>query len=206
MKYLYFAFSFLFLGGVQLDAQNFTPERRFEGGLIAGFNITQIDGDLLYGFHKIGLNVGGKVDVVLSERWRAGIEFLFVQHGASRSRLDNTSSVYDDIKLNMVEVPLMAHFRDWKMQASAGVSYGRIFNSEIIDITGEDITETIQLSEDVFSIILGGGFHFTENWFLDIRWSRWLNNIRQDEIIPIQGGESGKFIGRSIIIRGIYTF
>ena len=61
----------------------------------------------------------------------------------------------------MVEVPVLAHFRDWKMELSAGGSYGRIINYEIIDILGEDITEQVPLSSDVFSIIIDGSFHFT---------------------------------------------
>lgn len=189
-----------------LLAQRNAPERRFEGSAIAGFNLTQIDGDLLEGFNKPGFNVGAKVDAVLTERWRVGIEFLFSQQGARRDRLDNPASPYDRIHFNMLEVPLMAHFRDWKMEASAGFSYGRIINFEIIDSTGEDASDTIPLSEDVFSLILGGSFHFTENWALNVQWSRWLNNIREDNIQFIPGGESGKFIGRTITVRGIYTF
>ena len=181
-------------------------QQRFEGSAIAGFNLSQIDGDLLDGYNKPGVNVGARVDAVLNERWQVGLEFLFVQQGASRNNSDNPASRFDKIRLNMVEVPVLAHFRDWKMELSAGGSYGRIINYEIIDILGEDITEQVPLSADVFSIIIDGSFHFTDNWALNIRWSRWLNNIREDDIMFIPGGESGQFIGKNVTVRGIYTF
>ncbi|MCB9299309.1 MAG: PorT family protein [Lewinellaceae bacterium] len=204
---LFLAVLFL-LFTVSLSAQTTGPERRFEGGLVAGFNMSQIDGDLLHGFHKLGFNAGGRVNALLNERWRIGLELLFSQQGASRSKLDNPASQYDKIRLNFVEAPVLVHFQDWKIQATAGVSYGRLISYEIIDYTGEDVTEQIPLKEDLFSIVLGGTFFFDEHFGLNIYWSKWLNNLRiGDTSTPTPvGAESGKFIGRNVTIRGVYMF
>ena len=191
------------------QAQDAGPERRFEAGLVAGFNLSQVNGDLLYGFNKIGLNVGGRVDAILAERWRISLEMLFTQQGASRDKLDNPASSFDKIRLNFVEAPVMVHFQDWKIQASAGVSYGRLINYEIISSTGEDATEQIPLREDLFSVVLGGTFFFDEHFGLNILWSKWINNLRisdPNEPIPLPSQESGKFIGQNVTIRGIYMF
>ena len=192
-----------------LHAQNTGPERRFEAGLVAGFNLSQVNGDLLYGFNKIGLNVGGRVDAILAENWRLSLEMLYTQQGASRNKLDNPASAFDKIRLNFVEAPVMLHFQDWKIQASAGLSYGRLINYEIIDYTGEDATEQIPLRENLFSAVLGGTFFFDEHFGLNILWSKWINNLRvsdPDEPIPFPNQESGKFIGQTFTIRGIYMF
>ncbi|MCB0556046.1 MAG: hypothetical protein KDD02_21040, partial [Phaeodactylibacter sp.] len=79
---------------------------------------------------------------------------------------------------------------------------------EIIDYTGEDVTEQIPLKEDLFSIVLGGTFFFDEHFGLNIYWSKWLNNLRiGDTSTPTPvGAESGKFIGRNVTIRGVYMF
>ncbi|MCB0586615.1 MAG: outer membrane beta-barrel protein [Phaeodactylibacter sp.] len=192
-----------------VNAQNMGPERRFEAGIVAGFNLSQVNGDLLYGFNKIGLNVGGRVDAVLTERWRLSLEMLFTQQGASRNKLDNPASAFDKIRLNFVEAPVMIHFQDWKIQASAGLSYGRLINYEVISSTGEDATEQTPLRNDLFSVVLGGTFFFDEHVGLNILWSKWINNLRisnPDEPIPLPNQESGKFIGQNITIRGIYMF
>jgi hypothetical protein len=206
MKIYFITLAFALLYTLPLLSQSSAPDRRFEGGLILGVNLAQIDGDMLHGYNKPGFHVGAKVDAVLTERWRAGIEFLYVQQGASRNKQDDPFSVHDRIHLNMVEVPLMAHFRDWKVQASAGFSYARIINSEVIWFDGTDATDQYDFDPDVYSIILGGSFRFTERWTLDIRWSRWLNNILPDDYEPFPNGEFDRFIGKSINIRGIYTF
>ena len=209
MKIIYLLSAILTLTSITLHAQDTGPERRFEAGVVAGMNLSQIDGDDLTGFNKIGVNVGARVDAILTERWRLSLEMLFAQQGASRHKLDNPASAFDKIRLNLVEAPVMVHFQDWKIQASAGVSYARVINAEVIDYTGEDATESYPLQEDLFSIILGGTFFFQENLGLNIQWSRWLNNLLVsdgNEPSPLPGQQSGRWIGRTVTIRGIYMF
>ena len=209
MKIIYLLSAILTLTSITLHAQDTGPERRFEAGVVAGMNLSQIDGDDLTGFNKIGVNVGARVDAILTERWRLSLEMLFAQQGASRHKLDNPASAFDKIRLNLVEAPVMVHFQDWKIQASAGVSYARVINAEIIDYTGEDATESYPLQDNLFSIILGGTFFFQENLGLNIQWSRWLNNLLVsdgNEPSPLPGQQSGRWIGRTVTIRGIYMF
>ena len=209
MKIIYLLSAILTLTSITLHAQDTGPERRFEAGVVAGMNLSQIDGDDLTGFNKIGVNVGARVDAILTERWRLSLEMLFAQQGASRHKLDNPASAFDKIRLNLVEAPVMVHFQDWKIQAIAGVSYARVINAEVIDYTGEDATESYPLQEDLFSIILGGTFFFQENLGINIQWSRWLNNLLVsdgNEPSPLPGQQSGRWIGRTVTIRGIYMF
>jgi len=215
---IYLTSLLVFLFVIQMTAQNNNRQRRFEGGLVAGANISQIDGDLLYGYSKFGFNAGAKVDAILTERWRAGIEFLYVQQGAHRSEGDSYSdipSLHDQINLNMVEVPLLVHFRDWRMQATAGISYARIINYEINWVDGSNMTDDYSFNQDVFSIIIGGSFRFTDHWALDVRWSRWISDVLPDnyeakELVEpttqIIYTEYADFFGKNISIRGIYTF
>lgn len=191
-----------------LQAQQTGPERRFEAGVVAGLNISQVDGDKLRGFYKFGLQAGIKADAVLSDRWKVGIELLFSQQGARKSDFDVPSSELDveNIQFNMVEAPVLVHFRDWKLQVTAGGSYGNIINYSVTEITGEDGTETHAITQDIFSVILGGSFYFTENWVLDIRWSRWLNSPYSDELAEANEQTLVPWIGRTITIRGCYVF
>jgi hypothetical protein len=191
-----------------LSAQNTGPERRFEAGVVAGLNLSQVDGDKLRGFYKFGFQGGIKADAVLSERWKVGIEILFSQQGARKSNFDVPSSELDveSIHFNMVEAPLLVHFRDWKLQVTAGGSYGNIINYTVTEITGDDGTGTHPLSQDVFSLILGGSFYFTENWVLDVRWSRWLGSPYSEELAETNEQTLVPWIGRTITIRGCYLF
>ncbi|MEQ8706181.1 MAG: outer membrane beta-barrel protein [Phaeodactylibacter sp.] len=191
-----------------LQAQETGPERRFEAGVVAGLNISQVDGDKLRGFYKFGFQSGIKADAVLSDRWKVGIEILYSQQGARQSKFDVPSSELDvqEIHFNMVEAPVLVHFRDWKLQVTAGGSYGNIINYSVTEVTGEDGIEAHPLSQDIFSVILGGSFYFTENWVLDVRWSRWLNSPYSEELAETNEQTLVPWIGRTITVRGCYLF
>lgn len=183
----------LVLGGMSLSGQTFSA------ALVAGGNLSQIDGDKLVGFHQLGLNTGARVAARFSDRWSMSLEMLYSQQGARRVRNDDPSSIYDDIRLNFVEAPVMINFSDWKILASAGVSYARLINFQTIDIAGEDITDLEDYNPGIFSIVLGGTFLIGEDWGLNIRWSKYLNNLRMDDNVDAE-----PFIGRNVGVRLYY--
>lgn len=173
--------------------------QRFQGGLVGGFNLSQVDGDKLAGFNKIGINAGGKVAAILSERWQLSLELLYTQQGASRTRTDDPASIYDKIRLNFVEAPVMINFKEWKFHVSAGVSYARLINFEVIDFTGLDISDQQNYNENIFSLQLGATYYFSEKAGFEIRWIRALNDLQAEE-------NASSLIGRTVSVRGIYLF
>ncbi len=175
----------------QLSAQT------FKAAIVGGFNLAQIDGDRLGGFHKIGLNTGVKAAAVLSDRWQLSLEMLYVQQGSSRSKTDSPISLFDNIQLNLVEAPIMLSFSDWKVQAEAGISYSNIINYKVISIIGDDITDQEMYKSNIFTGILGASYFFTDKWTLNVRWSKNLASFQDRE-----GGDP--FFGRVVSIRFLY--
>ncbi|MEL6944126.1 MAG: hypothetical protein AAFO82_15815, partial [Bacteroidota bacterium] len=52
-------------------------QQRFKGAVVAGMNVSQIDGDLLFGFNKFGFNGGVQVSTIFTERWEMSVELLY---------------------------------------------------------------------------------------------------------------------------------
>ncbi len=173
--------------------------QRFKGHLTGGFNMAQIDGDRLAGYNKIGANGGIGVSTILSERWQVSTEFAFSQLGALRSRNDDPASIYDKIALNTVEVPLLAHFLDWKFHFKAGLVYNRLISYEIIDVTGEDITDLSQFSNDNVAAMLGVTYFWNEHWGLDFRWAKAITDLESNP-------NNGRLINKWISFKAIYVF
>lgn len=182
------------LGGLSLNAQN-----RFKASGLLGLNLSQIDGDLLTGFDQPGLHAGMHVSAILSERWELGMELLYNQQGSRRNLYSNSQAIYDNIRLNMVEAPVQILFNEWKFQLGAGLAYSRIINAKVIDVSGADITDLQNFRDDLISVVLGGTFNFSEHWGLNVRWTRSLNNLRQNKA-------DGLFVARSLGIRAVYYF
>jgi hypothetical protein len=59
----------------QVSAQSFL------GALAFGGNLTQVDGDEMYGFKKLGFNVGVSAIYPFTDKWSMSIEASFSQKG-----------------------------------------------------------------------------------------------------------------------------
>lgn len=174
-------------------------QRRFKAAAVGGFNMSQLDGDKLGGYNQIGLHGGLKVFTVLTDRWEISLGMLYSQQGSHRTKSDDPSSIYESIRLNFVEAPVMVHFRDWKFQVGAGFSYANLINYKVIDYTGQDISDRQDYNSSIFSIILGVTLHLSEKFGVDVRWHKSLNNMQADS-------GDGTLVGRVIGIRGMYSF
>lgn len=127
--------------------------QKFVGSVILGGNISQVDGDEVYGFHKIGANAGASVMLPLDkkERFFFTIELLYTQKGSRRKSLVDTmdytgfTSIDHSVpynpklkyKLNLdyVEVPVLFHFEDpySRICFGAGFSWGRLVYAREIE-------------------------------------------------------------------------
>jgi hypothetical protein len=86
------------------------PLSRFYGGVRAGFTASQISGDDLSGFHKIGASVGAFVNHAIhpSGRLKLQLEIDFTMKGSHSYTPRNTfTDNFYSLTLGYVEVPLM---------------------------------------------------------------------------------------------------
>ena len=175
-------------------------QRRFVAAPIVGFNMSQIDGDDLFGYRKIGFAGGARVSAILHPRWRLALEIQFAQQGSRRgSNEAGGGTGLDKVQLNMVEVPFMVQFLEWKFQVNGGISYARLINYTITDIFGADVTDQFEFRDDLIFVTGGVSFLFTDQFGLDLRLARALSNLRAEE-------GAGTFISRNIMIRALYEF
>lgn len=103
--------------------------QRILGALSLGMNLTQVDGDEFFGFHKFGLNVGPMVILPFGPKknWSVSMELLYSQKGSYHS--GQTDSTTYRLKLDYAEIPVLLHFTDKKViSAGVGFSYGQLIN------------------------------------------------------------------------------
>lgn len=172
--------------------------QRFRATLAGGFNLSQIDGDGLGGFRQPGATAGLRVTAQLSDRWQIGPELLFSQEGSRKSSLEGSAFGFDNIRLQLVQVPLMLYFSDWKIQIGAGLSYGRLINFRVEDVTGADLTAENAFAEDILSIQLGATIYLQPQLGLNVRWSKYLSNLEQQE-------GRNRLLGRTLSFRLLYV-
>jgi hypothetical protein len=169
----------------------------FEGAVLLGANLSQIDGDQLAGYNQPGLNAGARVTINLSERWKASTGLQFAQLGSGFSKGDPVNALYDNIRINTVEVPFLAHFIEWRFRLNAGLTYSRVINYSASDLIGGSLTEQTDLNENILSLALGGAYFFNDQWGIDFLWTKSLTNVQANP-------DANTFITRNLSFRLIY--
>jgi len=107
------------------------------GEFIAGFNLSQVDGDEVVGYRKPGFNGGVGAALPFGEHWFVSVETLFNQKGAYKKYPPNTNNLnlpYYNLRLNYAEVPMMIHYNDKdQITAGLGFSYGRLVSMREVE-------------------------------------------------------------------------
>ena len=119
--------------------------QRFIGGVAVGMNVTQVDGDEVFGYSKVGFNGGPYVKLMLDKKQRFSVtmELLYTQKGASKKssgsyvqyiakgdivfidslypEIDRT--VFYKLRTDYLEIPLLFHYDDPRSKVSIGVGF-----------------------------------------------------------------------------------
>lgn len=156
--------------------------QRFDAGILAGFNGTQVEGDSFKGYHKPGILAGIFVQTDIIPTVFTGMEIKYSQKG-SRKRIpprDPEPEKYI-MRLGYIDLPLFVGFRtNDKGAVVAGVSAGYLVHSGEYDEYGlfqpQDRHEFNNFDLQPF---LGFQFALRDELKLDLRFAL--------SILPIRG-------------------
>lgn len=144
--------------------------QEFKSGYILGVSATQVDGDNLSGYNKLGPHLGIFVERMFGDKFGLRPEFLFTIKGAKNYvDIDN---IADPIKTAFyyVEVPLFFNYRIKKYQIEAGPSFGVLMYSYNNDNTGK-YTTTNRYNRMEWAAHLGVSYRLREKLLLYGRYS-----------------------------------
>lgn len=171
--------------------------QRFEGGFVAGINASQLDGDNLSGYNKIGGLGGFWVKFPFNKKWLAGLEFLFTQKGAIR-KIDSATLVsnfqFDKFRLNYLELPLFAEYTYKKFGFQAGITTAYLLSATVYDFTGKQNYKS-KLKPFETGLLLGAAYQINPLLQLQIRFQYSINSIAAGDNHHIfNNGQNNKLI------------
>jgi hypothetical protein len=181
-----------------------------KGGLIAGFNLTQIDGDQLYGYHKIGLNLGATAIVPVGKKFSATIETIYTQKGSYQSPKDTLSSPPYKLILNYLEAPVFFSYTDKDViKAGAGFSWGRLVQfQEWEHLKRVNWTTSYgPYNPNDYDVLIDLQFKIHNGFWLDCRYFYSITKIRTRTFTDVSGNVwTRKQYNNDIALRLIYVF
>ena len=181
-----------------------------KGGLICGINLSQVDGDEEFGYHKLGLNAGAEAIVPFKKIFSASIEATFAQKGSYQRPLysDSLSGEYKLI-LNYLEVPVLFHYTDKDIiSVGTGFSWGRLVQFKEWQhgnrVNWADTISPYKKSD--VNVILDLQFKLTKGFYFDFRYAYSVAKIREREFQNLTGTWSRKQYNNLLSFRLIYIF
>ncbi len=165
--------------------------QKFSGTAIVGANVSQIDGDNLFGWDKIGINGGMRLGYTIANKTNLAIEFLYSQRGSAPSIASGSS--FGSIDLKYIEIPVLVEYNDWylededyyKIGAEAGFSYGNLFS-----VTSSNAVNPVGLDgykKNDISFTIGARYSFTKNIAGVFRYSQSIGTINSNASGDLDG-------------------
>lgn len=157
---------FLILSSFQVSfSQGFGAE------FLLGANFSQVDGDQLAGYNKLGLNLGIQINREIKTDWQAAFEIRYSMKGAKKV-IDPEAPPSFDLKLSYhyVEVPLLVKYNGLEnITLYAGPSVG----VNVVNKRNENgrISEEDELNPMEFGMHLGATYYVSDHLGLDVRHS-----------------------------------
>ena len=189
--------------------------KTFNGGLVAGANFTQVDGDTYYGYNKVGLNAGAMVYVHFTEKVGATMELLYSQKGSRGVDVSESQSLGTFIQkynmdLNYAEVPITIHYIYKNFDVETGISYGFLIkSSEWVFSDQPVIIDPIanRFNNTDWDYILGLSHKLYKHYYVNARYQYSIVDIRPTSRVPygFSYGNAGQF-NNLFNLRILYLF
>lgn len=197
-----------------LSAYSQKPDEKksiFRAALIVGFNASQVDGDDLAGYRRIGLNAGGAAFILLPKNFSINFEILYSQKGSRASNNQLTADVLKKLALDYVDVPLLINYHDKDKEGNdvAIFGVGVILNS-LVRYKLEDIYGTLEPDKEIYErfgveAAANVTFLFAKKFGINLRFAYSLNNIAK-EPVAISNLKNGGQRNNVLAMRAMYFF
>lgn len=168
----------------------------FEGYILAGFNASQLEGDNLSGYNKLGLNAGMRLEYPVNEKKGLATELLFHQKGSSSTLRAGTPTNVETLTLNYIAMPVYFYFNEWKhesedyyrFQIEGGFVINRLFGVSSSNSFFDNATD--DFNDWDLGVSLGLSFRLNQKWKTAIHFERSVTKIYQLPNTDLRGLQS----------------
>lgn len=174
--------TFLLLVLALMVATTTLSAQTFNGGVKTAVVVSQIAGDGLSGFNKVGINAGFFAQYQWLPSWSVQMDLAFIQKGSSQKLNPDEPDAYSYLlRLNYVELPLVLQYHTKPLVFEAGLSfdflagYAEKINSQIND-QGE-VWQKINVNT-----VIGVQYYLNDRWVASIRSVNSVSSIRKNSV------------------------
>lgn len=154
----------------------------FDGGILAGGLISQVDGDNWSGFSKAGWQAGGFVSLELSPHSSFQMEMEYIQKGSRKlSYYEQGADHSYLLRLHYLEIPVLFQFTFAKrIQVEAGPAADVLLGFQE-QVDGSEVPEEYPVRQVALAGILGASGYITKHLKVTFRFNYSLLSLRKPQ-------------------------
>ena len=165
-----------------------TNAQSFGGGIIAGASTSQVAGDMLGGFNKIGLLAGAYTNLKIKENLKLQFEIIYIEKGSRNPNMHESNHPnYQkiEITLSYIEIPITVNLQQKEnLAVELGIIPAFNISATLNSADAKNISvPNPQYKKYDLGVCAGINYHITDNIILNTRIS--------NSIIPIRPHTSG---------------
>lgn len=152
-------------------------QKKFNLVLVAGINASQVNGDKLAGFDKIGILAGAGINRQVNKKAGWQFEILYSEKGSKDVAGPNNLQIDTIFRFNYIDIPIMFNYNLYeKLMIQAGV-YNGVRIKAVYDDYVNKFDRTKQIRTMDYGVCLGVNYSITDNWKLNFRVSQSVLDI-----------------------------
>lgn len=188
--------------------------QRIKGMVIAGGNLSQVEGDEIKGWSQLGFNGGVGAIIPFASNWGINLETLFSQKGSFQKVQFPDDSLTNEyrLRLNYFEIPLYVTYTDKDvMTFGLGGYWGRLVSAREEEHSGnrDPYTETQSFEPNDLGFLVDFRLRIWQHLQLNVRYTQSLMSIRERIFYPVTTGASTfkrDQYNQVITLRFVYIF
>jgi hypothetical protein len=188
--------------------------QRIKGTLIAGGNLSQVEGDEIKGWSQLGFVGGVGAIIPFAGNWGVNLETLFSQKGSFQKEQFPDDSLTNEyrLRLNYVEIPLYISYTDKDvMSFGLGGYFSRLVSAREEEHGGNQTpyTETQEFEPNDIGFLVDFKVRIWQRLHLNVRYTQSLVSIRERIFYPRYTGSSPfkrDQYNQVIALRFVYIF
>lgn len=171
--------------------------QRFNGGILTGFNVSQVDGDRWSGYYQAGLVFGAFVNTEFREKFGGQLELKYSPKGSSNTF---DPDYIRAIKLRYIDVPVLITYQATeRLKIETGLSFNYLFSAKYYEDGWFDLQEwDVPPSKFETSFALGFNYKLREKVDVNVRYGY--------SLFPVRSRQSGSNFGQGAWFNNVLTF
>ena len=142
----------------------------FKTGLLIGLSGSQVEGDGIGGYNKLGFLAGGFVNTDLSEKVSTQFEIYFINKGSFDAAHPDKGD-YDMFKFNVnyIEIPVALRYKHNQFMFEGGLYIAKFLSYSVEDEFGPRTINIYPIKSFDVGGFLGINYSITENLIFNLR-------------------------------------